>query len=430
IHVNHPAHQHPITFLRAYLETNYLVASPTYTIHFTSAKLIKLAYSIPEMSRYTDAAMQKAMQYARSEPDIPILRLAQLYSIDKTTLGRRVKGKQEGWDFRSLRVHTHDAIFAVSPSGYMDNELGLEYIKHFNTHTRHASYKQQVYTIVTITAAFRASGYWPIDILAAHGGLPLPLPPSETSTIMIAQSKTTTLNIRALDTPIRLRTMASNIEVVIPELTISSKLLLHIFVDAVTQVVAEYRDINPHAITLNKLRNGKVHKRTGKRHLGMARVMDRKTVDVELKEIAQKKVEAAAAEKAKLARKKEATAKKIIKEQAIQQKKAICEAQAVLEAQWNAEYTAAEASWRLERDQAHTEYYQKPPRKPVKLPRPKAVGMGSADSAEEGAEDLEQASNAIIEAVQDIEAIDDQDTEELADRVRELEITEFSNMVN
>ncbi|KAF8416379.1 hypothetical protein EV426DRAFT_686165 [Tirmania nivea] len=143
----------------------------------------------------------------------------------------------------------------------------------------------------------------------------------------------------------------------------------------------------------------------------MARVMDRKTVDAELKEIAQKKVEAAAAEKAKLARKKEAAAK-IIKEQAIQKKKA-----------------TPEASWRLEQDKARAEH-RKPPRKPVKPPRPnlKAVGIGSADSAEEGAEDLEQAGNTIIEAVQDIEAIDDQDAEELADMVWELEITEFSNM--
>ena len=46
------------------------------------------------MPKYTEAAMQKAMQHARREPDIPILRLAQLYGVDKTTLGRRVKGKQ------------------------------------------------------------------------------------------------------------------------------------------------------------------------------------------------------------------------------------------------------------------------------------------------------------------------------------------------
>jgi len=48
----------------------------------------------PQMAKYTEAAMQKAMQHARREPDIPILRLAQLYGVDKTTLGRRVKRKQ------------------------------------------------------------------------------------------------------------------------------------------------------------------------------------------------------------------------------------------------------------------------------------------------------------------------------------------------
>ncbi|KAF8421373.1 hypothetical protein EV426DRAFT_672246 [Tirmania nivea] len=163
--------------------------------------------------------------------------------------------------------------------------------------------------------------------------------------------------------------MASNIEAAIPELTASSKVLLHAFVDTATQVVAEYRDINPRAITLNKLRNGKVRKKTGKKHLGMARVMDRKTVDAGLKEIAQKKIEAVAAEKAKLACKKEAAANK---EQAIQQKKATREVQAILEAQWNVDYAAAEASWRLERDQACVKY-QKPSRKPVKPSRPKVM---------------------------------------------------------
>ena len=39
------------------------------------------------------------------------------------------------------------------------------------------------------------------------------------------------------------------------------------------------------------------------------------------------------------------------------------------------------------------------------------VGMGSAEGAEEGAEDLEQAGNAVIEAVEDTEAVDPQDAE-------------------
>ena len=40
--------------------------------------------------------------------------------------------------------------------------------------------------------------------------------------------------------------------------------------------------------------------------------------------------------------------------------------------------------------------------------------------------DLEQAGDAVIEAVED--TVDPQDAEELADVVRELEITEFSNV--
>ena len=56
------------------------------------------------------------------------------------------------------------------------------------------------------------------------------------------------------------------------------------------------------------------------------------------------------------------------------------------------------------------------------------VGMRSAEGAEAGVGDLEQAGNAFIEAAEDTEVVDSQDTEELVDMVRELEITEFFNV--
>ena len=52
--------------------------------------------------------------------------------------------------------------------------------------------------------------------------------------------------------------MANNVAVAIPELTASSKQLLNEIVDIATQAIAKYRDINPRAITLNKLRDGKI----------------------------------------------------------------------------------------------------------------------------------------------------------------------------
>ena len=55
---------------------------------------------------------------------------------------------------------------------------------------------------------------------------------------------------------------------------------------------------------------------------------------------------------------------------------------------------------RLQPLSARTEHWE-PPGKPVKPPRPKAVGMGTTGSAEEGAEDLEQAGNAVIEVAED-----------------------------
>ena len=244
----------------------------------------------------------------------------------------------------------------------------------------------------------------------------------------MTQSETTTLNIRALDTPIRLRAMANNMERAIPELTAISRGLLHEFVDAVTQSVAEYRDINPRAITISRLRNGKIHRNGSKKQLGIARVITRQMVDAGLKEIARKETEAAAAEEAKLVRKQQATARKTAQEQAIQQKKAAREAQAVLEAQWNADYAAAEAVWRIERDQARAEH-RKPPKKPVKPPKPRAVYSVVSVEGVEGGEDIgavEGVNNAEIAEV--AEVAEDEDAEELADMVRELEIIDFRNV--
>jgi len=90
---------------------------------------------------------------------------------------------------------------------------------------------------------------------------------SKSSAIMMAQSKITILNIHALDTLTRLRAMANNVAAAIPELTASSRQLLNGFVDTATQAVAKYRDIKPRAITLNKLRDGKIRgNKTGKKY--------------------------------------------------------------------------------------------------------------------------------------------------------------------
>jgi len=70
-------------------------------------------------------------------------------------------------------------------------------------------------------------------------------------------------------------------------------------------------EINPRAITLNKLQNGKIRRnKARKKYLRMAGVIDRRVVDTGLKEIARKKVEAVATEKAKLVHKQGATIRK------------------------------------------------------------------------------------------------------------------------
>ena len=96
----------------------------------------------------------------------------------------------------------------------------------------------------------------------------------------------------------------------------------------------------------------------------------------------------------------------------------------MLDTPWNAEYSAAEAAWRIERDQACAEH-RKPPKKPLKLPRPRVVDMGDAEGVE-GAGDVEGMEGEDDEdGAQDIEAPDDQEAEELA---KWSEIAEFCNV--
>jgi len=120
----------------------------------------------------------------------------------------------------------------------------------------------------------------------------------------------------------------------------------------------------------------------------------------------------------------------------MQQKKAAREAQALLDTQWNVEYSAAEAAWRIERDQARAEH-RKPPKEPLKPLRPRVVDMGVRNvwrvwrvrgvwrvwRGVEGVEDVE--GEECEEGAQDMEALEDQEKEELAEMILELNIAEF-----
>jgi len=102
-------------------------------------------------------------------------------------------------------------------------------------------------------------------------------------------------------------------------------------------------------------------------------------------------------------------------------------AQAVLEAQWNADYAAAEAAWPIERDQARAEH-RKPP-KPVKPPKPRAVYSVVSVEGVEGVECVRTVEGVNSAEVAEVaEDAEDEDAEELADIVRELEITDFRNV--
>ena len=300
-----------------------------------------------------------------------------------------------------------EATFAMSPSGYMDDELGLEFMKHFERysardslphlrprprclivdgHSSHIAWRvvkyaldhgihmiclpsksthllqpldvgcfgplqltyarelsiwlqnnplsvvnkvvfleilqktrEKVYTVQTIQNAWKSARCWPID---PPRPLQLEVPTAEFSN-------------KISDTPALLRDLSRQVEALLHDLDTIRKNLLLDYIDIAAEKVTKYRDIAPRAITLNKLRNGKVRqqkKRT--RHVGSARVLTYKMVNDALKTL------------------EEANTQKLARQQAYAEKKRLAEekklAITALEKQWQVDlenYKALIAEW-------------------------------------------------------------------------------------
>lgn len=287
-----------------------------------------------------------------------------------------------------------DATFAVSDSGYMDDELGFLYIsKHFEPHTRtgrprilivdgHSSHicwpviqhaldhdihviqlpsksthllqplnvgcfallqkayerylrewllenplfvirkvdflsllfkaPRDTYAPDIVRKAWKSARCWPIDLDCARGDIPNTSVQKQTSSFDQKQTS-------ALDTPLLIRNLASDAEQAIfgkgkgkgkanaMDDVPTKRELFHAVIDTAMAKLTTYRDIEPRATTLSKLRNGKVcKKKVGSRQVGHGgtRVFTRAELNAGLKklEIANRKTHMA--EQAKADRKR------------------------------------------------------------------------------------------------------------------------------
>ena len=150
--------------------------------------------------------------------------------------------------------------------------------------------RTQVYSIDLIQKAWKKSRCWPIDrdftssISDTNAG-------ASTTARSAVQSKTSTsMDIRALDTPGKLRALSKQAEDIIRRLPADPDDKDSIFelIDFAMEKVTKYRDIMPRADTLSKLRSGKVRrdrKPRSKRLGGEARVLTYDHVNQGLKKL-------------------------------------------------------------------------------------------------------------------------------------------------
>ena len=144
--------------------------------------------------------------------------------------------------------------------------------------------RSEVYTIDCIVGAWRKARCWPIDREPASK-------PTSTSGIPVDVSVDVSDNVRALDTPARLRVLSKRVEDIARlNLNHDDTNLVYELIDFVGEKLTKHRDIIPRADTLSKLRSGKVRKqikRTSRHVGGEARVLTYKHVNDGIRKLAE-----------------------------------------------------------------------------------------------------------------------------------------------
>ncbi|RPB18389.1 hypothetical protein L211DRAFT_874882 [Terfezia boudieri ATCC MYA-4762] len=467
------------------------------------------------MPKYTKQQLQEAIKHAKREPDAPMLRIADLYGVDRQTLCRRVLGTQQE---RSI-VHQDQQLFSTgdekaiagyagimadagfplgpellrqiaqgivnerqitqhgpsrapsasspstsnpstssgssatfsNPSSSMNTPIHIVGVS-WRTYERNLSTwlrrnpllgisklefldilqqtRREVFTNEIIRSAWRASRCWPIDRTI----LP-PQPPAASFSVTSAIAASAGVSAAGLDTPARLRQLSRIvIEQARRKLNKDDELkgMVYELIDFAEEKVTKYRDIAPHAETLNKLRDGKIRKtRKRSRHVGEARVLTYQYVNEGIKKLAD--TEAAKAERRRIAKEKKKVAeeKRVTKEALDKQwRYDLQQYQAVEIPVWQAECAEIDQAWAASKAIAvangGSKRIGKKPSYPTRPKRPlKPKGGGAITSSDLTiiAEDiLEEGANSGIEGG----AEEGEDEEDLVDSMRTLDIAYFA----
>lgn len=288
--------------------------------------------------------------------------------------------------------------------------------------------RNDVYTVNTVQKAWKASGCWPIDLNKAHGVPVRAIVSADSATETVSESAPG----RIPDTPILIRDLARDTELKLLSKDLddgAKRSLFRSFVDTTTAKITTYRDIEPRALTLHKLRNGKTRRkitRGSKQVGGSARVLSRKELNEALKKLELAEAAKATREQAALERKLAAEERKNAKQVLETQWKFDISQYTNLVNAWREEVAAIDAKWRQERDEARTAH-QRPPKKPTPPVRPKRPikpKMGPSDLTI--LEELEEVDTVTPEAA--IQQEDDVD-EDLVEYMRDLELDRFEQML-
>ena len=71
--------------------------------------------------KYTDKQLQEAVKHARQEPDIPTIRIAELYGVDRKTLRRRVLGTHQD----QSTAHRSEQLFSPGKERALADYIGM-----------------------------------------------------------------------------------------------------------------------------------------------------------------------------------------------------------------------------------------------------------------------------------------------------------------
>ncbi|RPB19239.1 hypothetical protein L211DRAFT_853423 [Terfezia boudieri ATCC MYA-4762] len=270
----------------------------------------------------------------------------------------------------------------------------------------------------------RKSRCWPID----RDFEPLPLPSCNVSDNVSANE------IRASDTPGRLRALSRRVEDIIrSKLDFDEKEWVFELIDFAGEKVAKHRDIAPRADTLSRLRDGKVRRtKKGKKRVGEARILTHKYVNDGIKKVAEEEAKKLARQQALAEKKRIADERKAIRDALEKQWKADLKRYTeVVIPTWQAECTEIDTAWAATKQATGKKRstgmkrppYPPRPKRPLK---PKGGGVTAGDLSMVVENEVEEEVEGEADGEGEGQVDEDVDEEDLVDSMRNLEIDHFA----